>query len=179
MSAGQVSSGHTERTASWLDPESNQTSRMFISRSKPVEDPDAGVLPHVGHTRSAGTNSSVGLSYHESAPYCSKTAAVFDTSDGVVIAVPHFAQSTAGIGTPQTRWREMHQSGRFATMLYMRSCPHDGIHRTLLSTASIAASRSVRAPSPELPVPEDLSSAMNHCDVARKMTGLWQRQQCG
>ena len=20
---------------------------------------------------------------------------------------------------------------------------------------------------------------MNHCDVARKMTGLWQRQQCG
>jgi hypothetical protein len=39
-------------------------------------------------------------------------------------------QSTAGIGTPHTRWREMHQSGRFATMLYIRSWPHDGIHLT-------------------------------------------------
>ena len=34
MSAGHVSSGRTDSTASWLDPESNQTSRMFISRSK-------------------------------------------------------------------------------------------------------------------------------------------------
>ena len=29
-------------------------------------------------------------------------------------------------------------------------------------------------------LPADSGSiAMNHCDVARKMTGLWQRQQCG
>ena len=34
-----------------------------------------------------------------------------------MIASPHVVQSTAGIGTPQARWREMHQSGRFATML--------------------------------------------------------------
>ena len=24
-----------------------------------------------------------------------------------------------------------------------------------------------------------VSMAMNHCSVARTMTGLWQRQQCG
>ena len=97
-------------------------------------------------------------------------------------ASPHFVQSTAGIGTPQTRWREMHQSGRFATMLYMRSCPHDGIQCTLLSMASSAASRSVLRLSPEPSALCDHRFAiepMNHCDVARKITGLWQRQQCG
>src|SRR5262245_61620416 len=110
MSAGQVSSGHTDSTASWLDPESNQTSRMFISRSNAVP-------PHSGQVRPSGTKSSVGRSYHESAPYFSNTAAVFSTSAGEVNAAPHFTQSTAGIGTPPARWREMHQSGRFATML--------------------------------------------------------------
>src|SRR3954462_10514491 len=113
MSAGQVSSGHCESTASWLDPESNQTSRMFISRSNVVP-------PHLAQARAAGTKSSVGRSYHESAPYCSNTPAAFATSYGVLIASPQALQSTAGIGTPHTRWREMHQSGRFATMLYMR-----------------------------------------------------------
>src|SRR6185436_7971887 len=98
----------------------------------------------------SGMNSSVGCSYHASAPYVSKTDAVFSTSAGDVIASPHLVQSTAGIGTPQTRWREMHQSGRFATMLYMRSWPQDGIHFTWLSTASTAASRNVgpRSPAP-------------------------------
>src|SRR6266850_973673 len=110
MSAGHVSSGHTDSTASWLDPESNQTSRMFISRSNVVP-------PHDGHVNPSGMKSSIGRSYHESAPYCSNTDAVFSTSAGVVSAVPHFTQSTAGIGTPHARWREMHQSGRLATML--------------------------------------------------------------
>ena len=36
------------------------------------------------------------------------------------------------IGTPQTRWREMHQSGRVAIMLEMRSSPQAGIHLTCL-----------------------------------------------
>ena len=34
------------------------------------------------------------------------------------------------IGTPQTRWREMHQSGRVAIMLQMRSSPQPGIQLT-------------------------------------------------
>src|SRR5712692_5921083 len=144
MSAGHVSSGHAESTASWLDPESNQTSRMFISRSKLVP-------PHLGHVSPAGMKSLVGRSYHASAPYRSKIPAAFSTSAGVTIASPHFVQSTAGIGTPHTRWREMHQSGRLATMLYIRSWPHDGIHFTSLSIASSAAWRSVLPPMTGLP----------------------------
>src|SRR6516162_6435369 len=96
---------------------------MFISRSKDVP-------PQPEHVRPAGTNSSVGRSYHESAPYCSNTSAVLRTISGVTMAVPHAEQSTAGIGTPQTRCREMHQSGRWATMLYMRSWPQAGTHLT-------------------------------------------------
>src|SRR3954466_692316 len=167
MSAGHVSSGHADKTASWLDPESNQTSRVFISRSNVVP-------PHVPQVRPAGMNSSVGRSYHASAPYRSNTLAVFSTSAAEVIASPHLVQSTAGIGTPQTRWREMHQSGRCATMLYMRSWPHAGTQRTWLSIAFFAASRKVWPVFTGAP-----SSAMNHCEVARKITGLWQRQQCG
>src|SRR5881396_2978615 len=159
MSAGHVNSGHTESTASWLDPESNHTSRMFISRSNVAP-------PHEGHVRPAGMNSAVGRSYHASAPYCSNTSAAFSTSAGVARASLHVAQSTAGMGTPQTRWREMHQSGRFAIMLYMRSWPHEGIHFTLWSMASSAAARSV------FPWTIGASILMNHCDVARKITGL-------
>ena len=36
------------------------------------------------------------------------------------------------IGTPHTRWREMHQSGREAIMFEMRSSPQAGIQRDLL-----------------------------------------------
>ena len=35
------------------------------------------------------------------------------TSAGVSTASPQVVQSSAGIGTPHARWREMHQSGRF------------------------------------------------------------------
>src|SRR6266536_2749150 len=102
MSAGQVSSGHTESTASWLEPESNQTSRMFISRSKVVP-------PQERHVSPFGTNSSIGRSYQESAPCASYTDAACSTISGVSIASPHVVQSSAGIGTPHARWREMHQ----------------------------------------------------------------------
>ena len=83
-------------------------------------------------------------------------------------AVPHFVQSIAGIGTPQARWREMHQSGRLAIMPSMRAWPHDGIQRTRPRISSSARARRSCE-----------SMAMNHCAVARKITGLWQRQQCG
>ncbi len=71
------------------------------------------------------------------------------------------------MGTPQARWREMHQSGRSPTMLLIRSSPQAGIQRTSLIASSAA---SLRPP---------WSIAMNHCGVARKMMGWWQRQQCG
>ena len=53
-------------TASWLEPESNQTSRMSCSRSNEVP-------PHDGQVKPSGRNSSIGRSYQASALYCSKT----------------------------------------------------------------------------------------------------------
>ena len=58
----------------------------------------------------------------------------------------------------------------------MRSSPHDGSHFTFL--ISVQGSRSQRI------VLSDASGIgvsieMNHCSVARKITGLWHRQQCG
>src|SRR4029453_18481139 len=123
MSAGHVSSGRTDSTASWLDPESNNTSRMFISFSNADS-------PHGGHVSPGGRKSTTGRSYHEWAPWSSKMLAACRTSSELVIASPHRVQSTAGMGTPHARWREMHQSGRLKTMLEMRSCPHDGTHFT-------------------------------------------------
>jgi hypothetical protein len=43
------------------------------------------------------------------------------------------------MGTPQVRWREMHQSGRVAIMLLMRSSPQAGIHLTCLMASSALA----------------------------------------
>ena len=48
----------------------------------------------------------------------------------------HFLQRKTAIGTPQMRWREMHQSGRVAIMLEMRSSPHAGSHFTFLISSS-------------------------------------------
>ena len=63
----------------------------------------------------------------------------------------------------------MHQSGRVAIMLWMRSWPQAGSQRDL-AIASSACSRREGSPS---------SRAMNHCSVARKMIGFLQRQQIG
>ena len=76
MSAGQVSSGRNGSTASWLDPESNQTSRMSRSRSNAAP-------PHDGQRSPSGMNSSIGRSYHASAPYSSNTTAARSTSAAV------------------------------------------------------------------------------------------------
>ena len=46
------------------------------------------------------------------------------------------------MGTPQIRWREMHQSGRVDTMLVIRSLPQAGSHFTR-SISSIARWRNV------------------------------------
>ncbi len=80
------------------------------------------------------------------------------------------------MGTPQTRCREMHQSGRVAIMFDMRSSPQDGSHFTCLISSSVRE-RSVRLRPHAGGM--GVSIEMNHCSVARKITGLWQRQQCG
>ena len=90
------------------------------------------VPPHFGHVRPAGGSPRQAFRTRHRRRAARRRSAAFATSSGVVSASPHFVQSTAGIGTPQARWREMHQSGRLATMLEMRSWPHDGIHFTSL-----------------------------------------------
>ena len=69
------------------------------------------------------------------------------------------------MGTPQTRWREMHQSLRSEIMEIIRSLPHSGFHQmpSQLSTAAFLMA----------------STLQNHCSVARKMMGFLQRQQWG
>ena len=57
------------------------------------------------------------------------------------------------MGTPQTRWRLMHQSLRSVIMEVMRSLPHSGFHwmeSQALTAASLMA-----------------STEQNHCSVAR------------
>src|SRR5450756_3183321 len=85
---------------------------------------------------------------------------------------PQSRQYRTGSGTPQALCRDMHQSGRFSTMLPMRLMVQSGIH----STSFIAW----RAPPLKVLSSSTLpSNAMNHCGVALKTTGFLQRQQCG
>ncbi len=77
------------------------------------------------------------------------------------------------IGTPQARWREITQSGRDSIMPLMRFSPCGGTQR-VTSMACMARARKV---SPGRSI--SLSMAMNHCGVLRKMTGFFERQECG
>ena len=81
-----------------------------------------------GRSSPSGRNSSSGRSYQASAPYCSKTPPARSHQLRREQRLAAAVQSKAGMGTPQARWREMHQSGRFVTMLRMRSRPQAGIH---------------------------------------------------
>ena len=69
-----------------------------------------------GTSSPSGTNSSSGRSYQASAPLVEDRGGLVDERLGQHAAGRTSSQSMAGIGTPQTRWREMHQSGRFAIM---------------------------------------------------------------
>jgi hypothetical protein len=89
-----------------------------------------------------------------------------------------FSRTKTAIGTPQARWREITQSGRASIMPVMRFCPDGGTH----CVTEIACSARARSVSPLFAVPlvaMSLSIAMNHCGVLRKMTGFFERQECG
>ena len=72
------------------------------------------------------------------------------------------------IGTPQARWRLMHQSGRLATIEPKRLRPCSGT-KCVAAIASSAFSRMRSGP----------SSRMNQFGVARKISGALDRQECG
>src|SRR5881628_1408725 len=97
------------RTAAWLTPDSNHTSRMSRSLSKSPP-------PHFGQVVPGGSSSAASRSNQTSVPCCSTNLATCSTISGVIRTLPHPRHENPGIGTPHTRWRERHQSGRFWIM---------------------------------------------------------------
>src|SRR6202161_2777717 len=55
--------------------------------------------------------------------------------------LPQLSQRKTAMGTPHTRCREMHQSGRVAIMFDSRSLPHAGSHFPCLLYASVQERR--------------------------------------
>src|SRR4051812_4054434 len=129
--------------------------------------------PHLEHFVPGGRMSANDWRYHASAPSRAKRATTFLFTSFERSSVLHdsLAQKNTAMGTPQMRCRLMHQSGRVAIMLEMRSSPHDGSQWTFLISSSARCRKVLPSTLPPM--------LMNHCSVARKMTGLWHRQQCG
>ena len=71
------------------------------------------------------------------------------------------------IGTPHSRWRETHQSGRVSIIARIRFWPIAGT-QCVSSIAASATSRKLL-----------VSMLMNHCGVLRKITGFLERQLWG
>src|SRR5438445_7358611 len=163
MSAGQGKFGSCPSTATWLEPDSNQTSMISVSLLNLVP-------PHLPHLATAASASASDV-YQASAPKRPKKSITLRLSAGSFSGLPQPSHKNTAIGTPQTRWREMHQSGRVAIMLEMRSSPHAGSQCTFLISSSARCRKVLPSTLP--------SMLMNHCSVARKITGLWHRQQWG
>ena len=89
-----------------------------------------------------------------------------------------FSRTNTAIGTPQARWREITQSGLLSIMPLMRFRPDSA---PIASPRSRAAhGRASVSPAFELPLSAmSLSIAMNHCGVLRKITGFFERHECG
>src|SRR5258708_3670608 len=123
---------------------------------------------------------SVASVYQESAPDLANTSTTLRFTVGSFSGLLHPVHANTAIGTPQTRCREMHQSGRVSTMFEMRSSPQAGSHLTFL-ISSIPRDRKVisssDAPSKLRWGQDFVSIEMNHRSVARKMTGCRQPQQ--
>src|SRR5271168_2277338 len=111
--------------------------------------------------------------YQASEPSRSKRVTILALSAGSSTILEQLLHAKTAIGTPQTRCREMHQSGRLETMFEMRSLPHAGSHFTCSISSRMNCRKVVGEPSSRFII---VSMLMNHCSVARKMIGLWQRQ---
>src|SRR5580704_17687079 len=156
-------------TKAWVEPESNQTSQIssiFFHSSLASEPRKRSRAPSI---------------YQGSAPSCSKASAMrlLTASSCKISAEPSpFSRTNTAIGTPQARWREITQSGLLLILPLMRFSPDCGTH----CVTEIACSARARSVSPGLALPPSaisLSIAMNHCGVLRKITGFFERQECG
>ena len=102
-----------------------------------------------------------------SAPSRSTAAATRSTTSGSRSGSPVLRLVNTAIGTPQARWRDTHQSGLLSTIASIRLRACGGTQRT----SAIAANAFCRRPS--------FSMLMNHCGVLRKISGAFDRQECG
>src|SRR5271170_2305476 len=132
------------------------------------------VAPQWAQTVSAAIRPSASEVYQTSEPSRSKRATIRALRTGSSTILEQLLHAKTAIGTPQTRCREMHQSGRLETMFEMRSLPHAGSHFTCSISSRMNCRKDVGEPSSRF---MGVSMLMNHCSVARKMIGLWQRQQ--
>src|SRR5271157_4273254 len=133
-------------------------------------------LPQCGHLVPAGRMLSDSGVNQASAPDFLNNSTTFRLMAWSLSGLPQASHRKTAIGTPQTLWRDMHQSGRVWIMFASRSSPHAGSHFTFLISSSV---RVRRVSFFDAPPGMGVSIEINHCSVARKITGLWQRQQCG
>src|SRR5438552_17998299 len=112
MSAGQGKFGSCPSTATWLEPDSNQTSMISVSLLNLVP-------PHLPHLAPAASASASDV-YQASAPKRPKKSITLRLSAGSFSGLPQPSQRHTAIGTHTTSWCVMHQTGRETLMLVMR-----------------------------------------------------------
>src|SRR5258708_14020541 len=95
------------------------------------------VLAQCGHFVLAGSTVSASGVNQASAPERAKSSTVLRWMAGSFNGLPQDSHRNTAMGTPQTRCREIHQSGRVAIMLDMRSSPHAGSHFTFLISSRV------------------------------------------
>ena len=128
-------------TKAWVEPESNQTSRM----SSTFCQPSRGELAPRKRSRAPSA-------YQASAPSCMKASTMrwLTISSCRISTEPSpFSFTNTAIGTPQARCREITQSGRLSIMPLMRFWPDGGTHRV----TEIACSARARSVSPGFALP--------------------------
>src|SRR2546425_12710763 len=91
---------------------------------------------HWAHLLPTASPSASGV-YHESAPARAKSSITLRFTLGSFRGWLQPSHRNTAMGTPQTRWREMHQSGRGAGMLGMRSSPPAGAPFTFFMFSSV------------------------------------------
>src|SRR5260370_36724465 len=101
------------------------------------------VPPQCGHFVPAGRMVSDSEVDQASAPERAKSSTTLRLMAWSLSGLPQPSHRNTAIGTPHTRWREMHQSGRVWIMLEGASCPHAGCRFFFLFLAGVAGARCV------------------------------------
>src|SRR5258708_1153384 len=91
--------------------------------------------PQEAHAVRLGRSAAASWAYQASAPSFRKRSTMLLLTALSLRGSPHLSQRKTAMGTPQMRWREMHQSGRGASMLGVRSWPQPGCHTSCLSSS--------------------------------------------